>query len=438
MEFIYKIKMESINNYFTTNTFTIQSLIKYIYQNMPNKSYNHRLHYKKYESDNLIQLFTELSQEHTNWDIYNACRSIIFENTTGKIVTYSHPILEYLQYDDALQYFNMNTKFTESHEGTLITVFFYNNRWYYSTRRHIDMYQTNKYVYGVKSELSHGEMFEEALNKIGMTKNEFESKLDNTLQYYFELVHYQNSFNITYEDTFGEKYAKLFLLFIKNENNELVDKTNISKLLNVEINQELSLDEVKTKLSSKEKIEGFIFERIGTNGDKKICKVLHPDYYSILKYSPGFKTIQEQYIYLYQKNLLNEYVNLNNKVVYTTIDNNNIEVIGLVSAFFTHTSQRLLDIYYKFNNNNMVHRNEELFKKIFMDEKKYPLIFYTLGKMKGIHMNKQINLNEMRKMLKYNMTTSDIWKLSNEIIKLESVEVGLLHELSNKLVKCFY
>ena len=111
MEFIYKIKMNLINEYLTTNTFTIQSLIKYIYQNMPNKSYNHRLHYKKYENNGLIQLFTELSQEHTIWDIYNACRSIIFESNTGKVVTYSHPILEYLQYEDALQYFDMNTKF---------------------------------------------------------------------------------------------------------------------------------------------------------------------------------------------------------------------------------------------------------------------------------------------------------------------------------------
>jgi hypothetical protein len=157
-----------------------------------------------------------------------------------------------------------------------------------------------------------------------------------------------------------------------------------------------------------------------------------------MKYSPVFKTEQEQYIYLYQKDLLNEYVIANDKVVYTKIDDNNIEVVGLVTNFFTHIGQRLLDIYYKFNNNNMIHRNEELFKKVFMEEKKYPIIFYTLGKMKGIHKNKQININEMRKFLKYHMIASDVWKLGNEIMKFEIAEVGLLQVMSNKLVKYFY
>jgi len=421
-----------------TSDFKIQLLIDHIYKHMQHKSYHHRLHYKKYIEDNLIQLFSESSQEYTKWEIYNVCRSIIFD-TTGKIVTYSHPNLQYLQYEDAIKYFdnNINLKLTESHEGTLIGVFYHNNKWYYGTRRHIDMYQTHKYVYGVKSELSHGQMFEEALGKLGMTKSEFESKLDNTLQYYIELVHYQNSFNITYEERFGENYAKLFLLFVRNEKQELC---NISDFTNfpVPINPEVTLEEVKTKLNSKEKIEGFIFERIDTDGVKHLCKVLHPEYYTIIKYSPGFKTIQEQYIYLYQKDLLNEYVTTNNKVVFIKVDDNNIEVVGLVTNFFTHIGQRLLDIYYKFNNNNMVHRNEELFKKVFMEEKKYPFIFYTLGKMKGIHKNKQININEMRKFLKYQMIATDVWKLGNEITKFEIAEVGILQVLSNKLVKYFY
>ena len=432
--------MQQIIEYVSKNTteqFTIQSLIDYIYKNMQHKSYHHRLHYKKYEEDKLIQLFSDSSQEYTKWEIYNVCRSIIFD-ITGKVITYSHPNLQYLQYEEAKEYINSNTKFTESHEGTLIGVFYHNNKWYYSTRRHIDMYQTNKYVYGIKSELTHGQMFEDALKNLNMNKTEFESKLDITVQYYFELVHFQNAFNINYTSRFGENYAKLYLLSARNEKQEIVNLTNFD----VPFNPELNLEEVTSKLASnltkQEIIEGYIFERIGIDGVKHLCKVLHPDYYSIMKYSPGFKTEQEQYIYLYQKDLLNEYVIANDKVVYTKIDDSNIEVVGLVTNFFTHIGQRLLDIYYKFNNNNMIHRNEELFKKVFMEEKKYPIIFYTLGKMKGIHKNKQININEMRKFLKYHMIASDVWKLGNEIMKFELTEVGLLQVMSNKLVKYFY
>ena len=433
--------MEKIHTYIlSTNTeqFNICSLIDFIYKEMQNKSYHNRLHYKKYENDKLVQLFTESSQEYTKWEIYNICRSIIFSSDTGKIITYSHPNIEYLSYEDAQQYFTSTTKFTESHEGTLIGVFNYNNKWYYSTRRHIDMYQTHQYIYGKKSELSYGEMFEDALRKINSTKDDFESKLDSNLQYYFELIHNKNVFNISYEDTYGQHYAKLLLLFVRDQNNELVnDMRDISNTLQISINQELTLEEVTQKLNSKEKIEGFIFERIDNNGVKHVCKVLHPDCQSIIKYSPGFKTIQEQYIYLYQKDLLHEYVILHNKLIYGTLESKNIETVGLLSNYFSYIAQRLLDIYYKFNNNNMVHRNEDLFKQIFMENKKYPIIFYALGKMKGIHKYKQIDIIEIKKLLKYHIIASDIWKLSNEINTFQNEEKGVISETANTLVKFF-
>jgi hypothetical protein len=134
---------------------------------------------------------------------------------------------------------------------------------------------------------------------------------------------------------------------------------------------------------------------------------------------------------------LTEYVTKNNKKIYTKLDDNNIETIGLLSSFFTYVAQRLLDIYYAFNKNNMLHRNEEMFKKIFIEDKKYSIIFYTLGKMKGIHKHKQINVIEMRKFLKYHMIASDVWKLANEIIKFELQEVNVISTVSNKLIKCF-
>ena len=45
-----------------------------------------------------------------------------------------------------------------------------------------------------------------------------------------------------------------------------------------------------------------------------------------------------------------------------------------MSCVFTYVGQRMLDIYYKFNNNKMVHRNEEEFKKLFVDNRNYSLI----------------------------------------------------------------
>jgi len=413
---------------------------------MQHKLYHHRLHYKKYEN-NLIQLYTDSSQEYTKWDIYNMCRSIIFDGNTGKIVSLSHPNIEYSTIDsnDTLEYLamNPNTKFSESHEGTLIGVFFHNEKWYYTTRREIDMYKTHKYILGEKSVLSHGYMFEESLSKIGISKVDFENKLDKKYQYYFELVHYDNKINISYESRFGDKYAKLFILFMRDMNQELVNSDivlDFSNLTGIEINQELTLEEVTELIDNKEmnEAEGFIFMK-----DNHLCKLMHPKYYQKMKYNPGCKTIQEQYIYLYQNNLLEEYVTQMDCKVYNTENTEitsvygSVETIGLLNAVFTFIGQRMLDIYYYFNNNNMTHKQEDTFKRLFMDKKDYHIIFYILGKMKGIHKNRQLTINEMRKFLKYNVCAGDIYKLGLNIRLFEKNE-KLLKESNLKIINIFF
>jgi len=156
-----------------------------------------------------------------------------------------------------------------------------------------------------------------------------------------------------------------------------------------------------------------------------------------MKFNTGFKTRQEQYINLYQKNLLEEYATNNNKTVYKTLENGqNIEIVGLMSCVFTYVGQRMLDIYYKFNNNKMVHRNEEEFKKLFVDNRNYSLIFHTLGMMKGVHKFKPLNISEMRKFLKYKIPASDVWKLIQELSVFEETE-KMLTPWTNPLIKMF-
>ena len=437
--------MEDINAYLSENPeFNVESLIKFIYSKIPKRQYHQRIHYRKYEEDNLIQLFTESSQEYTPWPIFNVCRSIVIDMKLNKVISFSHPNIDYLQYSKDMFTTNTNVStFTESHEGTLISVFYHNNKWYYGTRRQIDMYKTNQIIYGEKSELSHGEMFEEALSELCLTKETFESTLIPGNQYYIELVHYQNSFNISYTSRFGEKYAKLFLLFVRNSALEIV---NINTLFNINtpvfntdtsaltipVNPTLDLDTVISRLEDTTIVtEGFIYMT------DHICKIMHPSYYNLMKFNTGFKTRQEQYINLYQKNLLEEYATNNNKTVYKTLeDGQNIEIVGLMSCVFTYVGQRMLDIYYKFNNNKMVHRNEEEFKKLFVGNRNYSLIFHILGMMKGVHKFKPLNIAEMRKFLKYKVSAGDVWKLMQELTVFEETE-KMLTPWTNPLIKMF-
>jgi hypothetical protein len=422
--------MEDINEYLTQNSeFNVESLIQHIYSKMPKKLSHQRIHYKKYSEDNLVQIFTETAREHTQWPIFNICRSMIFDEINNKIVSYSHPNIEYLEYSlELIQKQTPEQTFTESHEGTLISVFYHNNKWYYATRRHIDMYQTNQIINGVKSDTTHGQMFEDALSKVNLTKESFELLLNTKYTYNLELVHHQNKFNISYESRFGEKYAKLFLLFVRDENQMNIVSSNLN-MFNTEV---LDKSTIITHLGDNTRVmEGFIF-----NQDNHICKVMHPNYSNIMKFNPGFKTKQEQYLYLYQNNLLNEYIGItNNKMYIESESGDSIELVGIVACVFTYVGQRMLDIYYTFNNNNMVHRNEDKFKELF-NSKKYYLIFHTLGMMKGIHKNKQLDINVMRTFLKYKITATNMWKLFHEIRAFEDNE-NLLNKWMNLMVKMF-
>jgi len=414
--------MEIIQAYLAEHpTFNIDGLIKFIYSQIPRKSYHHRLHYKKYNDHNLIQLFTESSQEYTNNPIFDACRSIIFDTVNNKIVSFSHPNLEYMTELPTNQEINL---LTESHEGTLISVFYHNNQWFYATRREIDMNKTHKITQDSKSELSHGLMFEDALLKLNLTKEEFESRLNKENQYYIELVHYQNAIHISYESRFGEKYAKLFLLFVRNGLN--VVSENVEGL---ESNPILDLETVKSELNEiNANVEGYIYMN---------KKILHSTYYDKMKFNPGFRTPQEQYIYLYQKDLLLEYATKNNKMIYYTTDiGEDVEIVGMLSCIFTYVSQRLLDVYYTFNNNRMEHKNADIFVKLFQGSNKYYLIFHILGMMKGIHKNKPLNIVEMKKLLKYKLVAGDIWKLFNELKMFEETE-SILAPWLNPMVKMF-
>jgi hypothetical protein len=440
--------MDLLNSFLSTvqNDFNIETLIKHIYQNMPHKLYHHRLHYKKYGTS-LIQLFSESSQEYTKWDIYNVCRSIIFAAESGEIVSYSHPNIEYISYDifksSESQETIQNIKFKETHEGTLISVFFHNQKWYYATRREIDMYKTHRYVYGEKSVMSHGEMFEDCLSKIGLTKDQFEQKLDTSYQYYFELVHYDNKINISYDIRFGEKYAKLFLLFVRDSTNQMIEEDVVqvvSTLLNISTIPEITYDELISILNSDAtEVEGYIYEKKDISGKSHLCKVLHNEYHSKMKFNSGYKTMQEQYIHLYQNNLLDEVLTKMNTKVYnnqTSQEYGSVETIGLLNAVFTYIGQRMLDIYYTFNTNTMIHKNEDIFKRVFIDTKEYAIIFYTLGKMKGIHKNRQLTITEMRKYLKYSMSANDVWKLFNILREFE-VKETILKEYPTKIVHLF-
>jgi len=71
----------------------------------------------------------------------------------------------------------------EANEGTSINIFYYNDRWFFTTKRTFDM---NESIYG--SNNSHGLMFESIISRDEITQS-----LDKSFTYHLTLIHKSNT-----------------------------------------------------------------------------------------------------------------------------------------------------------------------------------------------------------------------------------------------------
>ena len=91
---------------------------------------------KKYDEDNMILLYTKFNS--TVSDIQNECKSIVIDSTTKKILSYSCPVP--ILNNETDKYFNDSfdctlDEISTSYEGTFISLFYNNDKWYLTTRR---------------------------------------------------------------------------------------------------------------------------------------------------------------------------------------------------------------------------------------------------------------------------------------------------------------
>jgi hypothetical protein len=143
---------------------------------------------KDYIDENLFLIYNKFDQP-SNSQLIKECRSIILDSTTKNIISFSceTPLLN----SQALEYLLLNQNvekiITKCYEGTLLSVFFNNDKWYVSTRRCLNSEES---VWGEKS---HFKMFMEILEKSGYESfSSFTDKLSKDKCYYFVLIHHQN------------------------------------------------------------------------------------------------------------------------------------------------------------------------------------------------------------------------------------------------------
>ena len=299
----------------------------------------------------------------------NYTKSCILDKRTLKIIATQFNKVIYN--DEAIKLLKMNNfdniVVDVCHEGTMILVYYHNNKWYVSTRRCLDA-NDSKWI----KDRSYRQMFNETIDNLFTLDD-----LDKNNVYYFILIHYKNK-NIIDNSQMGDNYKSVIHIMTTNkyspcEINYTINN-NVPKLKNISFN---SLDEVilKLKLISQQdeknkhvSTEGFII-KIYKNSQKKgiftVVKLQTALYRRLMKIKPNNNNIHQIYLELYQKNTLCDF--LPYFTIYTT------DVIKRINSTMKTISQEILNIYHATRNK----KNQNLYNNL---KEQYKKILYGLHK----------------------------------------------------------
>lgn len=362
---------------------------------------------KEWDDSDLVMLtnnFTKNNHKITN--VERECRSMIVSKTTLEIICYTYDDIYYNQ--EAKDYLIKNNtyerKIQECFEGTLLSLYYYNDKWNIATRRCIDasnsIWMSNK---------SHFDMFTESINT---SFDDFVSYLKTDINYFFVLVHHQNKHIVDYTEYFNDnEYKKVIhvmsrdrnthseidinddgqwekkphllstpksydldeIFFKSNENvgiinyieeeneeeilelNKINDMKNFSKLDDINKNNKLDLP-VKS--------EGLIVKVTEPESNKTVLLKFQTNSYQFMSMlKPNSNNIYMSFIELYQNDMLKrhlEYFPGNSK--FDTSGDEVYDTIGIIDAVFKVQTSELFELFRSlYNLKDCSHKNEELY-----------------------------------------------------------------------------
>jgi len=314
------------------------------------------------EDDQVCLLYT--NDDGPSNQVADSCRSLILDKTTLQpIGTQFNKIL---YNDDAMPVLltsDWNKVVVQRcYEGTMLLVFNHNDKWYVSTRRCLDA-GSSTWIKG----LSYMDQFNEA------TKNKFTfDDLNPNYCYHFILIHYKNMNIINYSQ-FGQEYKEVLHVMTteKNTLNEVTNHKINDQVLTITSENAANLNEILdelNKINQKDTAtrsissEGFIF-RVYSGEVRKssfnVYKLQTNIYKTLMGLKPNNPNIHQNYLELYQKDKLTEFI------PYFT--QYNTEIITRVHTAMRTVGKEILNLYHgtrKQKNQNLYNLLGTQYKKV--------------------------------------------------------------------------
>ena len=339
---------------------------------------------KHYPEDKLLLIYNKYTTENRT-PLELECRSVVLNTDNFKMVNYSCPTPIYNQ--NAVKHL-LHNQDKEKHyytcyEGSLVSLFFTNSKWYFSTRR-------NLFAIGTETTSPHYKMFLEVLEQDNITIDSFVSSLDNTKSYHFVLIHHQNKNIVNYEKEFGTEYKRLCFLFTRdNETQEegTFEFNTPSIFTPTELNDDNSINMTNDNLTDEPNSEGIIVKV----GDKllKLQSIQYQFYKAIGKE----KNLFRGFIHLYQNNKLVDYFKNNEqtqqfkKIVNPIKTDESYDTVGTIDAVFKVITTELYELFNALWDNITGDRKNENLYNILPSEYKTMLFhlrkIYFINRKKG-------------------------------------------------------
>ena len=312
--------------------------------------YKQNIHCK--EDENLLLIYNKFDTNIKS-DLCRECRSLIVDKLTMNIISYTCETP--LKYNDNI-IVNNNSIITECYEGTMLSLFYYKDKWILSNRKSINSKNS------IINNKSYFDLFEDVIINSGYESfNSFTNILDESQSYYFNLIHHLNKNIIDYSNKFGINYKYLCLSSVKDHNlNELdIHNLYLSFLSNyifiskpIESLDKIINDNYKMKYNYKPVREGIIIKTWNYQYNKyNLYKLLFKnyEYFLALEYN---NNLYNGLLYLYQNNELNKYLKYN--PIFSLINSYNSK--DVINNLFKVLTSEILEIFKIIINSNKLHK----------------------------------------------------------------------------------
>ena len=415
-----------------TPSFLITSFLKKYENNLSDPNiikqikidlFNNGICTKDYPEDQLLLLYNKY-EDSIMTPLKRECRSLVIDYTNLKIKSYSceTPRLNKDGLEFLLSHTDSPQRINVCYEGTYLSIFNHNDKWYVSTRRCLDSNESifvnnNNTNESVIVDKSHYNMLEEVLQNAGYNNfAHFCEILDKTKSYYFVLIHYQNKHLIDYTEQFGEKYARICLTTIRDSDmNEIDIYTNNIHFATYDESGYIfiptrldSIDEFANfnKLvtyDSVPKTEGIVIHIWSSTLNKYNLIKLQHNNYQFGKVIGTDHNLFKGMLYLYQLNKLSVYFtqnsNMHNMKQITNPRNTSeiYDTIGIIDAVFKTCTSELLELFkILWHIKTGKHKHSNLYNLL---PKEYKDIMFGI---KGIYLENKANKTNIGVHLKIN------------------------------------